>query len=43
MKATEIELGLDTFGDLAKDDAGEVMSYGAALRQVVKEAVIADK
>lgn len=43
MKATEIELGLDTFGDLAKDDTGEVMSYGASLRQVVKEAVIADK
>ena len=43
MKATEIELGLDTFGDLAKDDNGNVMSYAESLRQVVKEAVIADK
>lgn len=43
MKLTEIEFGLDTFGDLAKDNDGKVMNYAASLRQVVKEAVLADK
>jgi len=43
MKLSEIEFGLDTFGDLPKDKNGKLMSYGAALRQVVEEAKSAEK
>ena len=35
--------GLDSFGDLATNDDGTVVSYGEALRLVVEEAVLADK
>lgn len=35
--------GLDSFGDIAVDDAGKPMTYAASIRQVVKEAVLADK
>lgn len=38
-----ILFGLDTFGDLPKDDEGNTFSYAAAIRQVVDEAVLADK
>jgi probable LLM family oxidoreductase len=38
-----LEFGLDTFGDLPEDAAGNAMSYGAAIRQVVDEAVLADR
>jgi probable LLM family oxidoreductase len=38
-----IEFGIDTFGDLPKDDRGQPVSYGAAIRQVVDEAVLADQ
>ena len=34
--------GLDTFGDLPKDDDGKLFSYAAAIRQVVDEAILAD-
>jgi hypothetical protein len=37
------ELGLDTFGDIPTDDAGRRMTDGAAIRQVVDEAVLADQ
>ncbi|HYY11571.1 MAG TPA: LLM class flavin-dependent oxidoreductase, partial [Kineosporiaceae bacterium] len=37
------EFGLDTFGDIPTDADGEVMSDGAAIRQVVEEAVLADR
>ncbi len=37
-----ILFGLDSFGDLPKDDSGKIMSHAAAIRQVVKEAVLAD-
>lgn len=37
------EMGLDTFGDIPTDDAGERLSDGAALRQLVEEAVLADR
>ena len=40
---TTVELGLDTFGDIATDDAGQRLSDGAAIRQVVEEAVLADR
>lgn len=36
------EFGLDSFGDLAVDADGELMSYAESLRQVVKEAVLAE-
>lgn len=35
--------GLDTFGDIPKSDDGKLFSYAAAIRQVVDEAVLADK
>ncbi len=38
----EVELGLDTFGDIPVDDRGLRVSDGAAIRQVVDEAVLAD-
>ena len=40
---SDLVLGLDTFGDLPEDDAGELMSHPAAIRQVVDEAVLADE
>jgi probable LLM family oxidoreductase len=36
-------LGLDTFGDVPVDDAGQPISQAAAIRQVVDEAVLADQ
>jgi probable LLM family oxidoreductase len=39
---TALELGLDTFGDIPRDDAGQRLSDAAAVRQVVEEAVLAD-
>lgn len=36
------EFGLDSFGDVATDESGKLMSYAASIRQVVKEAVLAD-
>lgn len=38
-----IEFGIDTFGDLPRDDRGEVMSGAAAIRAVVAEATLADE
>jgi probable LLM family oxidoreductase len=40
---SDITFGLDTFGDVPEDDNGNLLSYGAALRQVVDEAVLADE
>lgn len=37
------EFGLDSFGDLATNDDGTRMSHAEAIRQVVEEAVLADK
>jgi len=37
------QFGLDTFGDVPEDDSGTPLSYGAAIRQVVDEAVLADE
>jgi len=42
-KNDTVLFGLDTFGDVPVDDNGTLMSYGAAIRQVVEEAVLADK
>jgi hypothetical protein len=40
---TDLLFGLDTFGDVPEGDNGELLSYGAAIRQVVDEAVLADE
>ncbi|MFC7241326.1 LLM class flavin-dependent oxidoreductase [Catellatospora aurea] len=39
---SDLVFGLDTFGDVPDDDTGHPVSYAAAIRQVVDEAVIAD-
>lgn len=36
------ELGLDSFGDIARDDDGALKAPGAVLRDVVEQAVLAD-
>ena len=40
---TDLILGLDTFGDVPVDGSGAPLSYAAAIRQVVDEAVLADE
>ena len=40
---TDIEFGLDSFGDVPTDDTGNLTSYGAAIRAVVDEAILADE
>src|SRR3954452_21103619 len=42
-RASGLEFGLDSFGDLPEDADGNQLSYAAALRQVVEEAVLADR
>src|SRR5262252_10605505 len=39
----QIELGLDTFGDVTNDDAGQPRPHAAVLRDVVEQAVLADQ
>lgn len=41
--AAKILFGLDSFGDIPKDESGKLMTHAAAIRQVVDEAVLADK
>ncbi|WP_129336727.1 LLM class flavin-dependent oxidoreductase [Cellulomonas endophytica] len=38
-----IQFGLDTFGDVPEDDRGALLSHADAIRQVVEEAVLADR
>ncbi len=38
-----IEFGIDTFGDLPRDDNGQLVSYAQAIRAAVAEAVLADQ
>jgi probable LLM family oxidoreductase len=40
---SDLQFGLDTFGDVPEDDAGRPLSHAAAIRQVVDEAVLADE
>ena len=42
-KSTEYSFGIDTFGDLPTDDDGKLFTHAAAIRQVVDEAILADK
>ncbi|MGV8969205.1 MAG: LLM class flavin-dependent oxidoreductase [Microbacteriaceae bacterium] len=39
----QLELGLDTFGDVTVDDTGARHSYAQVIRNVVDEAVLADE
>ena len=43
MMPPSIELGLDTFGDVTFDAAGQPLSQAHVLRNVVEEAVLADQ
>lgn len=43
MDASRIEFGIDSFGDLPRDDRGEVVSHAEAIRATVAEAVLADE
>ena len=38
-----LELGLDTFGDVTHDAAGQPLAHAQVLRNVVREAVLADQ
>lgn len=40
---TTIELGLDTFGDVTRDASGELISGAQTIRNVVEQAVLADR
>mgnify|MGYP001161526427 CR=1 FL=1 len=40
---TTIQLGVDTFGDVTLDEAGEPRHHAAVLRDVVEEAVLAEQ
>lgn len=40
---SELEFGLDTFGDIPEDDSGNLLSHADAIRQVVEEGVLADE
>lgn len=42
-KKDTYQFGLDSFGDLPIDDKGKLVSHPEAIRQVVEEAVLADK
>ena len=39
----KLEFGLDTFGDMQQDDAGQPISAGQTIRNVVEQAVFADQ
>ena len=40
---SELKFGLDTFGDMSKDDAGNRLSAGQTIRDLVEQAVLADE
>lgn len=42
-KTQKVQFGLDTFGDIPVDEKGELFTHAAAIRQVVDEAVLAEK
>ena len=43
MRMNEMQLGLDTFGDVTRDAAGELISDAETIRNVVDQAVLADQ
>ncbi|HTU16048.1 MAG TPA: LLM class flavin-dependent oxidoreductase [Solirubrobacterales bacterium] len=42
-ETTGVMFGLDSFGDVPEDGSGNLVSHAVAIRQVVEEAVLADK
>src|SRR3954465_3516296 len=38
-----LELGLDTFGDVTRGAAGQMLSHAQVIRNVIEEAVLADE
>jgi probable LLM family oxidoreductase len=40
---SQVELGLDTFGDVTRDAEGELLSDAQTIRNVVEQAVLADQ
>ena len=40
---TQVQLGLDTFGDVTSDSTGELVSHAQVIRDVVEEAILADE
>lgn len=43
MEKLPIEFGLDTFGDMTKDEAGNPVPAGQVIRDIVEQAVLADE
>jgi probable LLM family oxidoreductase len=43
MSVNQLELGLDTFGDVTRDAAGQPLPQARVIRDVVDEAVLADE
>jgi probable LLM family oxidoreductase len=43
MDVSQIEFGIDSFGDRPRDDRGEIVSHAEAIRAAVAEAVLADQ
>jgi alkanesulfonate monooxygenase SsuD/methylene tetrahydromethanopterin reductase-like flavin-dependent oxidoreductase (luciferase family) len=41
--AQQIELGLDTFGDIQADANGQLLTHAQVIRNVIDEAVLADE
>ena len=41
--SSQLEFGIDSYGDLPRDDAGNLVSYAQAIRATVAEAVLADQ
>lgn len=42
-ESSTVELGLDTFGDVTRDDSGALISDAQAIRNVVDQAALADQ
>ncbi|MDF2825011.1 MAG: putative alkanal monooxygenase, partial [Mycobacterium sp.] len=40
MDVSQIEFGIDSFGDLPRNDNGEVFSHAQAIRATVSEAIL---
>jgi len=43
MSKPQLEFGIDSFGDLPRDEHGNIVSYAEAIRATVEEAKIADQ
>jgi probable LLM family oxidoreductase len=43
MDVSQIEFGIDSFGDRPRNDRGEIVSHAQAIRAAVSEAVLADQ